>query len=143
LTTVVLDASVACKWYLSPAGESHSEQALSLLERHTQGGVEFAVPDLFWAEFGNIFWNAVRRGRCGPLVADEAVKDMRRRSVLTLSSFDLLPQAFEIANAYGRTVYDGLYVALAYLLGIELITADERLANALTPRFPVRWLGAI
>jgi predicted nucleic acid-binding protein len=25
----------------------------------------------------------------------------------------------------------------------ELITADERLANALAARFPVKWLGAL
>jgi predicted nucleic acid-binding protein len=26
--------------------------------------------------------------------------------------------------------------------GAELITADERLANALAARFPVKWLGS-
>jgi len=33
-------------------------------------------------------------------------------------------------------------VALAVREKVELITADERLANALAARFPVRWLGA-
>jgi hypothetical protein len=32
---------------------------------------------------------------------------------------------------------------LAVLSNTPLVTADERLANALAARFPVRWLGAL
>jgi predicted nucleic acid-binding protein len=54
----------------------------------------------------------------------------------------LLPEAIEIAFAHDRSVYDCLYVALAIRYKIEMITADERLANALAARLPVKWLGA-
>ena len=47
----------------------------------------------------------------------------------------------EIAVDFDRTFYDSTYVALAVATGTELITADERLVNALGSRFPVRWLG--
>ena len=40
-------------------------------------------------------------------------------------------------------MYDCLYVALAVQSKTEWITADERLANALAARLPVKWLGAI
>jgi predicted nucleic acid-binding protein len=40
-----------------------------------------------------------------------------------------------IAFAYDRSVYDCLYVALAVQSKTDLITADERLANALAARF--------
>jgi len=53
-----------------------------------------------------------------------------------------LNRAFQIATDHGRTVYDSLYVALAVQAKTHLITADERLANALAARFPVKWLGA-
>jgi predicted nucleic acid-binding protein len=43
---------------------------------------------------------------------------------------------------HDRTVYDSIYVALALQYKADLFTADERLANALAARFPVKWLGA-
>ena len=47
------------------------------------------------------------------------------------------------AATFSRTVYDGVYVALAVHSNMPLVTADERLANALAARFPIRWLGAL
>jgi predicted nucleic acid-binding protein len=55
----------------------------------------------------------------------------------------LLKDAFALAAAHERTVYDCVYVALALQYGCEFLTADERLVNALGSRFPVRWLGAL
>jgi predicted nucleic acid-binding protein len=50
--------------------------------------------------------------------------------------------AFAIAAQFKRSVYDSVYVALAMSLQTHLVTADERLANALAAYLPVRWLGA-
>jgi predicted nucleic acid-binding protein len=55
----------------------------------------------------------------------------------------LLEDAFAIASAFDQTVYDGLYIALAVTSKTELITADERLANALAAYLPVKWLGSL
>jgi predicted nucleic acid-binding protein len=61
----------------------------------------------------------------------------------TIPSQRPVPGALELAAQYDRTVYDSLYVALARESSIELITADERLANALAAYLPVKWLGAM
>jgi len=42
-----------------------------------------------------------------------------------------------------RSSGDLTIVALAEEAGCEMITADERLVNALGSRFPVRWLGGM
>ena len=139
----VLDASVAAKWYLPPRGETLVEEALRLLDQFTAGRVRLAVPDLFWPEMGNILWKAVRNGRISLQSADEALQSMSELRVPTFPSHPLLRDAFTIATRLQCTVYDGTYVALAVASDRPLVTADERLANALAAHFPVRWLGSV
>lgn len=143
MTDFVLDASVAAKWFLSPSHESHTGEALALFERFVDGDVRFSVPDLFWAELGSAFWKAVRLGRFSRTSAETALSDLRNRDLLVYPIAPLLDEAFHIATLYDRSVYDSLYVALAVKTKQQLLTADERLANALAAHFPVKWLGAV
>ncbi len=143
MTTVVLDASVAVKWVLPPADEGLVPEAVHLLRRHVQDEIRFVVPDIFWAEFGNAAWKAVRLGRWTTDEAQSAIHDIVERNFLTVSSKDLLVAAFIIANGFNRSLYDSLYIALAIATKSEMITADEKLANALATRLPVKWLGAL
>lgn len=143
MTTFVLDVSVAAKWVLPPAGEPLVEEAIELLARYAAGELHFIVPDLFWPELGNILWKAVRQGRCARVAAETAIKEMLGRKLPTLPSADFLEEAFAIAATFDRTVYDSLYVAVAMSRRVSLLTADERLANALGGRLPVQWLGSV
>jgi predicted nucleic acid-binding protein len=140
---VVLDAGVAAKWWLTGREEQLRDEALDLLKRYAEGEIRFIVPDLFWPELGNIFWKAVRQRRCPRSLAETALTETRDRKFSTVSSRELMTDAFAIATKFDRTFYDSLYVALAVGLKAELVTADERLANALAAYFPVKWLGAI
>ena len=142
MTAFVLDASVAVKWALPSAKETFTAESLQLLKRYIDGDVNFIVPDVFWAEVGNVLWKGVRQRRWPQALAERAVWDMRDRGFFTVPSLGLLPEAIKIAFAHDRSVYDCLYVALAIQYKIEMITADERLANALAARLPVKWLGA-
>ena len=62
-------------------------------------------------------------------------------NVATIPTLDLLEEAFSIAATFERTIYDSLYVALAVRLKAQLVTVDERLANALAAHLPVKWFG--
>ena len=142
MITFVLDASVAVKWAMPLAREPLTDESLRLLKRYIAGEVDFVVPDVFWAELGNVLWKGVRQRRWKRDEADNVASDMKARGFTTVSSLVLLPEALKIAFAYDRSVYDCLYTALAVQAKTELITADERLANALAAHLPVKWLGA-
>jgi predicted nucleic acid-binding protein len=63
VSVVVLDASVAVKWFLPASGEPLRNEALGLMRRYANGEIRFVVPDLFRAETANILWKAVRQRR--------------------------------------------------------------------------------
>jgi len=139
----VVDASVAAKWFLSAADETLTDEAMGLLKRYAKGDAQFVVPDLFWAEFANVLWKAVRQGRVTRATAEWAIGAMKGRNLPTVPSLELLEEAFIIATTFDRSVYDALYVALAVRLRAQLVTADDRLAHALAAHLPVKWLGSV
>jgi predicted nucleic acid-binding protein len=141
LILLTLDASVAVKWFLV-AEEPHKEQALELRERYERGEVEFIIPDLFWAELGNVLCKAVRQGRCSLGDAEASLHKAKGLGLPAVPSAVLVESALGIASQYNRSFYDSLYIALALTRRAVLITADEKLANATAAHLPVKWLGA-
>jgi predicted nucleic acid-binding protein len=143
LTGYVLDASVAAKWVLPIKGEPLAAESMRLLESFARGEINLSVPGLFWVEIGNILWKSVRAGRISEQTAYDAIQWFQALDVPTSPTKDLIGDAVAIAFAVDRSVYDGVYLALAIASGRSLVTADKRLFNAMGARFPVRWLGAV
>ena len=139
---LVLDACVAAKWFLPHRGETLVEEALAILSRFARGDIGLFVPDLFWPEVGNIFWKAARLCRMTGASAKNAIGSLAELNLPTSPSQGLLTDAFAIAACLDRTVYDSIYVALAVASGTTLVTADQRLVNAVAAHLPVRWLGS-
>ncbi len=142
MTTCLVDACVAVKWLLPAAGEGLLEQANRLLERHVKRELQLLAPNFIEAEIGNALWKAVQRNRIGPTEAENSVRQFTALAIHVLPTSELLGQALQIAVSCNCSFYDGLYVALALATKTELVTADERMVNALGSRFPIRWLGA-
>ena len=141
MTRYILDASVAAKWFLPM--ESFADEAAWIREQFTAGRARLTVPDVFWPELGNVLWKGVRLGRMSMESANQAVHLCPRLGIPTLPSLPLLSDAFAIAVHFRRAIYDCIYVALAVTSGSLLVTADERLANAVAAHFPVRWLDSM
>lgn len=142
MTTFVVDANVAAKWLLPAAGEGLIEQANQLAALHVRRELLLLAPDLIGAEIGNVLRKAARRNRISQAEAANSLRRFTDLAIQVVPASDLLVQALQIAVTCDRSFYDSLYVALALATKTELLTADERLVNALGSRFPVRWLGA-
>jgi len=143
LNRLVLDASVAVKWYLPAAQEPLSSEAFLLLRDYKSARLDLLVPDLFFAEFANILWKTASHGRCDAKTPDFAIREILRAKFRTVPSSSLVEDAIQLARLYKRSVYDCLYIALAIQANTQVVTADERLANAVTGHLPVVWLGIL
>lgn len=126
MTRLVVDASVAVKWFVP---EIHSEEALRLLKEEWV----LLVPDLVWGEVGNILWKKKQRGEMTDENARFILQQLGRFNLAVHSSQELADTAWELASRLNRTFYDSLYLALAESQGCPLVTADRRLFNAVSP----------
>ena len=124
MSALVVDASVAAKWFLD---EEHCMLAREVLEP----GRRLHVPDYFLLEMDSVFCKRTRSCDMTPGEALDA-RALLRQLPLALHPFAALQDsAFEIANRTRQTSYDCLYVALAIQLGARVVTADRRLCNGL------------
>ena len=131
-TLLVVDASVAVKWYVP---EDLSEQAQTILDRCVDNGLELAVPDLICTEVGNALWKRQRsadpRVQIAPELANEHVAKFL--SDLDVFGFDIVPTDGLLADAYAlacqhdHPLYDAVYVALSKQRNCRLVTADKAL----------------
>lgn len=124
---IVLDASVAVKWFIEETG---SAAALALLDQHSNAIV---APDLFGVEVAAAF---VRRANMHKDESDllrEAVADfaaMLERSMVLLPGTTpaQVAVAADLAIDLGHPLKDCLYLALAIEIGCQLWTADAKFA---------------
>ena len=138
-TPLVIDASVAVKWFLP---EIHAEAAARLLD----GSDDLLVPDLIFPEIGNILWKRIRREELSPVQAKAVLEAFGALPLIVHASWPLVLPALEIAAQTQRTVYDSLYIALAAQENTVMVTADEHLYNSLqqTPFAKhLRWIQDI
>jgi predicted nucleic acid-binding protein len=139
VSTLVVDASVAVKWFFS---EIHEAEALRVI----RGGHDLLVPDVFFAEFANALWKRVRAGHCTRSVAAGAVEGLGRHVFQVHPSQALAPLALDLAMRLERSVYDSMYLAVSVLRHCPVVTADRRLHDALAAgplRAHVLWVGDV
>lgn len=122
---IVVDASIAIKWYLP---EVYDTKALRLLSGH----YILLVPDLLFPEVGSILRKRIRSGEMTDTEGEAVLQALGKLPLIVHPSWPLILSALEIAYRSSRTVYDSLYLALAVQENTKLVTADERLYNALT-----------
>ncbi len=127
---LVLDASVAIKWYLP---EENTKDAIELKEWVQRGSHTFVAPSLFYSELTNILWKRVvlrhemdrQRGR-------EIIHKVLQMPLQVVPSQDLISDAFEIAAQHGCSAYDALYLAVLAPQESRYVTADVALIRRMS-----------
>lgn len=121
---LVLDASVVVKWFTR---EEDRDLAIEYRDQFLKGKIDIALPDLILYELANVL-------RYNPSFDKEDVSDAVRSMVglgvqVLVPTTHLLTNAVNLGFAYGITVYDAVYVALAEELNYNFLTADKKLFN--------------
>ena len=115
---VVVDASVAVKWFVRDAG---SERAIAILD---DVGLDLVAPDLFDLEVRNGLLKQSRLGALNDALLDRALTELDAVMPRLVSSQPLLRLATDLARRAAHPLYDCLYLALAERLDTTLVTAD-------------------
>lgn len=89
------------------------------------------APDLLFAEVGNTLWKKTLRGELTAAESRQLMQNVEHIAVETVPCRDLATDAHALALVTSRSVYDAMYLALAARLETRVVTADERLVNAL------------
>jgi predicted nucleic acid-binding protein len=118
--TIVVDASVAVRWFLDVPG---SEKAYRLIEHEDR----ILAPDLVMAETASALWKAVRFAGLKPATAAEAIAAAGAAFHELVPARTLADRALAIALDLRHPVYDCFYLALALARASRLVTADDRL----------------
>jgi predicted nucleic acid-binding protein len=139
MAKLVIDSGVVVKWFVT---EPYTIEAQRILADYQAGAVELLAPDLLFAEFGNIIWKKhTLQGMSAP-DAQAIISAFQLLNFTVTPSAALLNDAYRLAVAHRRTVYDSLYLALSQRETCQFVTADERLVNALGTSLPgIVWLA--
>jgi predicted nucleic acid-binding protein len=129
MMTLVVDASIAPKWFVP---EIHSQHA----SRLRAVDYRLVAPSLLSIELCSIALQKLRRGQLDEREASFLVNESARLGVELFSAEPLLSDAFRLARAYHPSVYDCLYAALAIREGCQVVTADRPFYEALERPFP-------
>jgi len=134
---IVVDASVAVKWFVN---EEYSDEALKLLSKND----ELHAPYILKAEVASALRKYFIRGFISDEHVRESLKIFSEIDIIYHEiSWDLLKDALELSIKNRIMIYDAIYVSLSEKLNLEFITADERLYNSLKDKANIRLIQSL
>lgn len=119
---MVIDASVVLKWFMEEGG---SDKANALKNKHLSGASTITLPDIALYEIGN----ALRyKNEFSNKEIRKCFDDLEELNLDIIAPYPEIAEiVIETARQNDITFYDASYVALAKELGLQFITADEKL----------------
>lgn len=97
---LVIDSSVAVKWFVP---EPYSGEAQLILNRFQRGTLDLLAPDLLYAEIGNILWKKQRTQGLPANVAEAILQQFRAIPFeITPCTESTFPEAGLVNRLYSR-----------------------------------------
>ena len=127
--SVVIDASLTMTWYfddeITPATEA-------VLDHVSETGA--VVPSLWRLEVANAFQSALRRKRISPEYRDDSLVELAELPITLDADTDAYAwtTTLRLAERFGLTIYDAVYLELAQRRSLPLATLDKELREAAT-----------
>jgi predicted nucleic acid-binding protein len=142
LSLVIIDASVALKWFLPD--EEYGQKALQVLDRYMGNEIILGAPSLLEYELVNGLIIAQKRGRVPEETILTAVEGFANLGIRLQNIARLFDKVIHLSKAHQLSAYDASYLAIADEKGAPFITADEKLFRSVRENLTwVKWLGDI
>ena len=142
--SIVIDSSVAVKWFLRDALETNVDLADDILTSFVKKQIELYAPPVFPFEVCNALTKA-----CGHrYVGTRTARLTKEQAILCVRKLLRLPiniateherefvRALEFSVDHSRMFYDMTYLALAMELDCQWCTADDKILKSVPPKFP-------
>jgi predicted nucleic acid-binding protein len=125
--SLVLDSSAALGWIYP---DEASDLARAIFELVAAAGAW--VPPLWYIEVGNSLQTGVRRRRIDRAFRDGALRDLAQLQIDVdpAATGFVWSGAVPLADRFGLTVYDAVYLELAHRRGLPLASLDGALRDA-------------
>ena len=141
---MVIDASVAAKWFLHDAIEADTDLADEILVTFLSGELELHAPRIFTYEVCGVLKKACHWRLPGTnrfrLTKEQALRCAHELFGLAIHVAEASEaegcEALDMAVDYSKGHYDMTYVRLANVLDCQWCTADFKAQEAVPPTFP-------
>ena len=125
--SLVLDSSVTVAWFFR---DEQTEAVREVLGTVTQSGA--VVPSLWRLEVANALQSAIRRGRIDTHYRDASIADLAVMDIVidAEGGRHVWSTTLTLADRFGLTLYDAVYLELAQRLALPLASLDRQLREA-------------
>lgn len=119
--TLVIDASIIVKWFLN---EENSDKALKIREEHILGNTTLIAPELAFLEVANtIRYKKIDLKKIWNINKSLWEVELKIQEI----NETIINKTIENSVKYNITIYDALYITIAQLHGVFMVTADKKL----------------
>jgi hypothetical protein len=120
VSDLVIDASVAVKWFVSEEGSDKADEV-------SASDYTLLAPRLIVIEVANAMARKAIQKLITPLEAAEYVRTLPQFFAGLLDVEDLIEPALQNACSYRHPIYDFVYVEAARRRDTKMLTADQKL----------------